>query len=741
MLSILFRVIRNRLQAVRSLPSGSRAAVAMIVGLALPVLIGAAGLAVDAAYWYAQSQSVQTAADAGAMAAARVILAAPQSEAAVATNAANIATHNQFNFAANSPNTISVSQQNNQVTVIAAVQAPLFLSRVVFSGPVAIRASASAGIAGSGGQGGSNPPGTPPAGNACTATGGCAGAPVCTSDGCAPPCIGSACMICTATNCNPPGGGKVDESATCYQAASYTYIYPILAGYLLDDAVKLAEGHYAGINPISCGQTALPPPPLMPPLPQQAALADLQIPYGFQLTNNGGMIPLPGLTYFNAQGPLSGVLQLANQLLNPCNDLLASTLPNTVSQLLGGQQLSGPPMPPLIIGPGQPANQNPPQGLVGNLLNGLGSLLGGSPYDVQCSNSNTQCVVHDDTYCGGITIESGVNVKFEPSSFLNTLLGLLTGSANAIFIPNGNLLVSTGAVIEPDTALSSTWQYPAFYFGGYDPGMLILASDTAFEPEAQQTGTLYFQSSFTGQTQYNQLTGLSGLLPQNIDPNISNSACVYGALCPPTATDPQGLSVSQIFYNTDKAAGGVLSASSTYTTEVNFLNGVPVSWQQQAITQSNGTNGVTQDASSGSVTPLSAGQYQGGTQQNANWGGSLMLNASGNGYTNTSTSYPESLPPPTCPSTDLLFSSSTSQFNPNLGFNFGGPDTAVGVGTLLTIPLGNDFGYGSLSETLQFCGSGSPMVAVTNVNNNGSQTTMIGTGEAALGPAKIVLLQ
>ncbi|MDR3520701.1 MAG: pilus assembly protein TadG-related protein [Acidocella sp.] len=88
--------------------SGRRAAIALIVGLMTPVLIAFSGLAVDASYWYQQEESVQSASDAAAIAAATayskyntasVTAAAFQPIAQnFAVLAANKATNNQFSL-------------------------------------------------------------------------------------------------------------------------------------------------------------------------------------------------------------------------------------------------------------------------------------------------------------------------------------------------------------------------------------------------------------------------------------------------------------------------------------------------------------------------------------------------------------------------------------------------------------------------------------------------------------------
>ncbi|HQT66863.1 MAG TPA: pilus assembly protein TadG-related protein [Acetobacteraceae bacterium] len=72
----------------------------MIIALSLPVLLGFTGFAVDAGYWYANNEDLQTAADAGALAAARANNPDPTAAQATAVAAANMATNNKYNFVA-----------------------------------------------------------------------------------------------------------------------------------------------------------------------------------------------------------------------------------------------------------------------------------------------------------------------------------------------------------------------------------------------------------------------------------------------------------------------------------------------------------------------------------------------------------------------------------------------------------------------------------------------------------------
>ncbi len=88
---------------------GQRGAVALITALATPLLLAVTGLSVDVGFWYQQQESLQNASDAGALAAASAAVAynsaasnaatfATTTGQAFATEAANLATNNQFNL-------------------------------------------------------------------------------------------------------------------------------------------------------------------------------------------------------------------------------------------------------------------------------------------------------------------------------------------------------------------------------------------------------------------------------------------------------------------------------------------------------------------------------------------------------------------------------------------------------------------------------------------------------------------
>ena len=118
------------------------AAVAMIVALMTPVLIAMTGLSVGVGYWYQQQESLQTAADAAALAGAlndttlaQPNAAAKQTAAApLAVAAANSATNNQFGFARSGSATVTLtaampSSSATTYTAVATIPRTSFFTK------------------------------------------------------------------------------------------------------------------------------------------------------------------------------------------------------------------------------------------------------------------------------------------------------------------------------------------------------------------------------------------------------------------------------------------------------------------------------------------------------------------------------------------------------------------------------------------------------------------------------------
>ena len=134
----------------RRLWRARRGAVALMVGLALPVLIGAAGLAVDVGLWYRESARLQMAADAGAMGAAYLLQNASVQAAdyltAASTEIQGISGGHLIGTLAGPP-AVSVIA-GTSVTVTLSSQSDRFFTNLFSSAPVMLAASATAGLAG-----------------------------------------------------------------------------------------------------------------------------------------------------------------------------------------------------------------------------------------------------------------------------------------------------------------------------------------------------------------------------------------------------------------------------------------------------------------------------------------------------------------------------------------------------------------------------------------------------------------
>ncbi len=204
-----FGKVFTRLRASR------RAGLALMTGLALPFLIGAAGFATDSAFWFAQHSALQSAVDAGALAVARDLETTPGGPTAPdaittaittdAVNAANAASSNQFGLTAASLNiqTLGAASQGGdprRVQVDASAPAKLFFSPAVHMGKFTISTRAVAGVSYS----------------------------------------------------------LISTQATCQALDSFTYIYSTGFG-------TLETAHSSGIDPYTCGQAAI-----VPPLPNTA---------------------------------------------------------------------------------------------------------------------------------------------------------------------------------------------------------------------------------------------------------------------------------------------------------------------------------------------------------------------------------------------------------------------------------------------------------------------------------------
>jgi hypothetical protein len=128
----------------RSLRKDERGAMAVLIALLLPVLIGMVGIAVELGYWYSEKRELQTASDAGAVGGAFELLNG--NAGAISSSASNEAIRNGYEGAngtitINTPPTSgSYSGDATAVEVIATKQLPLLLSALFLGSDVIISA-------------------------------------------------------------------------------------------------------------------------------------------------------------------------------------------------------------------------------------------------------------------------------------------------------------------------------------------------------------------------------------------------------------------------------------------------------------------------------------------------------------------------------------------------------------------------------------------------------------------------
>ena len=124
------------------------AGVIVYVALALPVLVGAVGLSVDVTSWRVNQQTVQTATDAAAIAAALAIMRSGN-ETAILTAATSDAAYNGYDpslgdsLSLNHPPTSGLAVgAGDSVEIVIQRSAPIFLSSLFLDGPVDLSARA-----------------------------------------------------------------------------------------------------------------------------------------------------------------------------------------------------------------------------------------------------------------------------------------------------------------------------------------------------------------------------------------------------------------------------------------------------------------------------------------------------------------------------------------------------------------------------------------------------------------------
>ena len=120
-----------------------RGTIAIIFAFAIFVIVGAAGMAVDYGYALSKGTKLQAAADAGALAAGRLIdkPLAERKAAALATFKANYAEHSDVTFS------VHQTSGNSMISVTALQPVPTFLMRILGKDSVNVRAAVEVPIA------------------------------------------------------------------------------------------------------------------------------------------------------------------------------------------------------------------------------------------------------------------------------------------------------------------------------------------------------------------------------------------------------------------------------------------------------------------------------------------------------------------------------------------------------------------------------------------------------------------
>ncbi len=226
----LFRGLRSARK-----PFNRRAGVALAVGLAAPILIGATGFGVDAAFWIAQHTTLQTATDAAAIKAVRDLQSNPSLSFATvqadALAAANHAVSGQMTLTSDELTIAPAPTDSRQIIASATIPGARFFSQLIYPLPVNIGASSTAAVA----------------------------------------------------------YPLVSTQATCYMADSYSYIYSTGFG-------TIDTAHSSGLDPYSCGSPPSPPTPydaycgggVLGCSLDVLNAGNILLPFAFQVGPNGG---------------------------------------------------------------------------------------------------------------------------------------------------------------------------------------------------------------------------------------------------------------------------------------------------------------------------------------------------------------------------------------------------------------------------------------------------------------------
>ena len=523
-----------------------RAAVAIMVALSAPVLLGMAGLVTDVTYWYGSRQAMQLAADAGAMAAARSGQSSQSTLQTVAVNAANLATNNQYGFNSNnlvvtvnnggsSFQTPAGNQPVNSqatfstVTVLAKTPAPVFFSAILGMPQSTLAASASSTL---------QKNIQPPTNSTLLALTGNTG-PTFHVGGLNFIPSGSVGVNLTSAGLANGNSGAIFQGSNTTAAASY----------ITNNNNQVNNNHTGNIDLQSA-------PPCAQLLAQAGGLVD----------GNGNMIG-------------NNTSYTTNSIISePWTDPQTG---NTVQLYFGaGSSVSVQPGSGWFNnGPSYQASWNP---VIVTPTTSVDGNLRCAP--VSGNTPSATCTIPAAAYCGGLQVDPGSTIVFtDPNN-----------DGQSFLIVDGNAVLPNSSVASYVSYTNQDSQY-GFYFGGSQVGGLLNTTQADIYPGQIQQGVVSYTTT-ESQTYYNP-SGRSfripyadqvcpyGVLPNGFTNNL-NATCVGPVQTPGTsglintstvsANSPSLPGNVSANYYVKVPAHGYETVTDTYVTSVTFANGNPI---------------------------------------------------------------------------------------------------------------------------------------------------------------------
>lgn len=562
-----------------------RAAVAIMVALSAPVLLGMAGLVTDVTYWYGSRQAMQLAADAGAMAAAR---ASGQSTQAtletVAINAANMATNNRYAFNSNNlivtltnggasfktpsgtqsvPSSSTSSTSFSTVTVTAKTPAPVFFSAIIGVPQGALAASASSTL-----RQNIQPPNNSTLLSLTGNTG-----PGFHVGGLNFVPSGQANLNLTSVSSSPGTSGTIQVGQASYINNNNNSVNSATTGQLTSNKAPKCADLLGALNASTLNKGS------------GATLITTGITSTTWKNGQGGTVKVyfgAGTTiqstyhaaYYHIPG-YSGAYSTLSECKNSWNyygsckyhsSYYSYSVPLTTTDPSTGATVPG--WGPVVITPTTSVDS--------------------SLYCAQ-NGANTPtatCDIPAAAYCGGLTVNPGSTINFTQTG----------GDGQAFMILDGNAVMPNSAAPTLVAYTSTDPQY-SFNFGGSQIGQLLNTTQTTIYPGEIQQGVVAYTTTVSETYYSGSYTNVDQVCPAGVLPNgftsNSNAQC-YGVQQTTTGgvtnTTTQGTTPSNGIASNSRNcssadACGVLAFSAsqtnpvtlvdTYVTSVYFIAGVP----------------------------------------------------------------------------------------------------------------------------------------------------------------------